>query len=241
MRMWARLRKPFKSDDGTLVYKIMLFETGEGFYLFAYDSPEAVLSSADYLYDSSEELFEDWNGLVDENGWQELDDPLPDCQHDAFIPLCVKGRNAGKPEWGVYETLKDGEWVDFKPYNENEGNLNTAVYRDSHFTLGQDPGSVFLIAGGRKFMLSCHPYEPCLYIKEENGRLTVVHNAFDPSAVLEVFAEGGKVRSATGLEYGQLEFCKMVEYVSGKGDIYIDDAEKVFGREPVKRRFNRQK
>ena len=52
--------------------------------------------------------------LIDENGWIEIEDPLPDCQHDAFIPLRVKGRSTGKPEWGKIETLKDGEWVEYK-------------------------------------------------------------------------------------------------------------------------------
>ena len=53
--------------------------------------------------------------MIDEKGWIEMEDPLPDCQHDAFVPLRVKGRDIGKPEWGKYETLKDGKWVDFIP------------------------------------------------------------------------------------------------------------------------------
>ncbi len=39
-------------------------------------------------------------------------DPLPDCQHDAFLPIRVKGRDIGKPQWGQFEILKDGQWVD---------------------------------------------------------------------------------------------------------------------------------
>ena len=36
MRMYARLKEPKKSDDNTYIYKIMLYKTGEGVYLFTY-------------------------------------------------------------------------------------------------------------------------------------------------------------------------------------------------------------
>ena len=44
-----------------------------------------------------------------------MDDPLPCCQQDAFLPVRVKGRNIGKPEWGKYEVLQDGEWIEYNP------------------------------------------------------------------------------------------------------------------------------
>ena len=91
MRKFAYLKKPLKRGDG-LVYKIMLYETAEGTYLFEYSSPGAQMCARDRLYDSPEDVYEDWNGLIVERGWLTLDDPLPDCQHDAFIPLRVKGR-----------------------------------------------------------------------------------------------------------------------------------------------------
>ena len=113
MRKYACLRKPLNCNEGECVYKIMLYESKEGVYLFEYCSPDAILCSSDRCYDSIEDLFEDWDDLIDERGWMEMDDPLPDCQHDAFIPLRIKGRDLGKPEWGKYETLKDGDWVDY--------------------------------------------------------------------------------------------------------------------------------
>ena len=113
MRKYAYLKKPLPGDEGNLTVKIMLYEAEEGFYLFEYGSADAVQCSSDRLYGTLEDLYEDWNGLVDERGWIAIEDPLPDCQHDAFIPLRIKGRGAGKPEWGKYETLKDGKWVDF--------------------------------------------------------------------------------------------------------------------------------
>lgn len=110
MRKYAFLKEPRKCDGGD-VYKIMLCGSGEGYYLFEYRSPDAMMCSADRYYDSLEDLYEDWNDLIDENGWIGIEDPLPDCQQDAFLPIRVKGRDKGRPEWGKYEMLKDGKWV----------------------------------------------------------------------------------------------------------------------------------
>lgn len=112
MRMYAYLNEPLKRDD-KLIYKIMLFEAEEGVYLFGYSSPDAVISSSDILYENAEELHEEWDSLIDGNGWIAMEDPLPGCQHDAFITLRVKGRDTGKPEWGKYETFVNGEWIDY--------------------------------------------------------------------------------------------------------------------------------
>ena len=115
MRKYAYLKEPLRRDAGTSVVKIMLYEAKEGFYLFEYCSPDAVQCSFDCCYDSIEDLYEDWNDQIDEIGWIEMEDPLPDCQHDAFIPIRVKGRDVGKPEWGKLETLENGKWVAYQP------------------------------------------------------------------------------------------------------------------------------
>ncbi|MCR5793892.1 MAG: hypothetical protein K6G61_00920 [Solobacterium sp.] len=115
MRKYAWLKEPYKTAEHTKIYKIMLCRAEEGFYLFLYASPEAVLCASDRCYDSLEELYEEWNARIDESGWIDMDDPLPYCQQDAFIPVRVKGRDAGKPEWGRFETLKEGEWVEYTP------------------------------------------------------------------------------------------------------------------------------
>lgn len=114
MRKYAWLKEPRKTADN-IVYKIMMYETEEGFYLFTYASPDAVICVSDCFYDSAEDLHDDWDDLIDERGWIEMDDPLPYCQHDAFIPIRVKGRDTGKPEWGKYEVLEDGEWREYTP------------------------------------------------------------------------------------------------------------------------------
>lgn len=32
---------------------------------------------------------------------------------NAFLPIRVKGRNIGKPQWGQYEIWKDGVWKEY--------------------------------------------------------------------------------------------------------------------------------
>ncbi len=103
------------------------------------------------------------------------------------------------------------------------------VYQDERYALGQRDDRPYLIANGRTYRLSCHPYEPCLYITEEDGNLTAVHNAFDPFDVLERFHSGETITSITGREYDAKDFCEMVAYAAGMGNIGIDDAERVFG------------
>ena len=115
MRKYAYLKKPQKRGENGSVCEIMLYETGEGVYLFEYSRPDAVQCSSDRCYDSLKDLFENWNDLIDERGWIGMEDPLPDCQHDAFIPLRIKGRSTGKPEWNRFEALIDGKWVEFEP------------------------------------------------------------------------------------------------------------------------------
>ncbi len=114
MRKYALLKEPYISEDNTEIHKIMLYQAEEGCYLFMYSSPEADECVSERLYPSCDELYDEWNDLIDEGGSTGIDDPLPFCQHDAFIPLRVKGRADGKPEWGKYETLRDGKWVEYK-------------------------------------------------------------------------------------------------------------------------------
>ena len=114
MRKYADLKEPLPRGDGDPIVRIMLYEAEEGTYHFEYDAADALQCCADLLYASAEEACEEWNALIDESGWTEIGDPLPGCQHDAFIPLRVKRGADGKPKWGEYETLRDGEWVRYE-------------------------------------------------------------------------------------------------------------------------------
>ncbi len=116
MRKYAFLKNPMKCNKSDYIYKIMLYQTkNEGVFLFQYCSIDAIQCSFDQYYNDLEDIYDDWNDEIDERGWIDINDPLPFCQHDAFIPIRVKGRDIGKPEWGKLETLVDGEWVEYKP------------------------------------------------------------------------------------------------------------------------------
>ena len=61
--------------------------------------------------DSESELIS-W---IRDKGWIPIDDPLPYCQHDAFLPIRVKGRDIGEPQWGQLEILENGKWKEYIP------------------------------------------------------------------------------------------------------------------------------
>ncbi len=116
MRKYAFLKNPMKCNKKDYIYKIMLYKTkNEGVFLFQYCSIDAIQCSFDQFYTDLKDVYEDWNDKIDERGWIDIDDPLPNCQHDAFIPIRVKGRDTGNPEWGNLEALVDGEWVEYDP------------------------------------------------------------------------------------------------------------------------------
>ena len=100
MRKYAVLKEPIKCNKEEFVYKIMLYQTLNDVYLFEYCSMDAVQCSYDMWYPDVESVYEDWNDAIDECGWIDMDDPLPDCQHDAFLPIQIKGRNIGRTQWG---------------------------------------------------------------------------------------------------------------------------------------------
>ncbi len=112
MRKYAYLKEPIKVNE-TTIYKIMLYQTEEGVYLFQYCSKDAVQCLFDNCYETIEGVYEDWNTFIDEQGWIDIDDPLPYCQHDAFLPIRVKGRNIGNPQWGKFEILENGKWKEY--------------------------------------------------------------------------------------------------------------------------------
>ena len=115
MRKYAYLKNPIQCNKKDFIYKIMLYTSEiDGVYLFKYCSPNAVQSSFDDYYSDLNDLYDDWNDKIDDIGWIDIEDPLPYCQHDAFLPIRVQGRNIGNPQFGKLEILKNGKWVDYE-------------------------------------------------------------------------------------------------------------------------------
>lgn len=115
MRKLAYLKEPYKCNGKDLVYKIVIYSTEQETFVFLYTSPDAVQGSFDRWYPDEQSALEDWEELIGEQGWQDIDDPMPNCQHDALLPIRVKGRDKGKPEWGKLEIYENGKWTDYKP------------------------------------------------------------------------------------------------------------------------------
>jgi len=95
---------------------------------------------------------------------------------------------------------------------------NVIVYQDERYTLGQQDKTPYLTAGGKTYQLFCHPYEPCMYIKDGERLVTVIHNAFDPLFVLKAFAKGDSVIAITGNAYDPKAFCVMLEFAADHFD-----------------------
>ena len=113
MRMYAYLKAPIPCNKKDKIYKVMIHEQKRDTFVYLYCSPDAVQCSYDHCYNCVDDALEDWNDEIDERGWIKIDDPLPDCQHDAFLPIRVKGRNVGAPQWGKLEILEAGIWKDY--------------------------------------------------------------------------------------------------------------------------------
>ena len=110
MRKYAILTMPIED-----VKKVMIYDCFDGVYLFLFrDTHNDGAGFADEWYASLEEA-ENYAVKygISENDWIYIDDPMPDCQHDIITPVRIKGRNIGKPQWGSFEKLIDGVWVDF--------------------------------------------------------------------------------------------------------------------------------
>ena len=110
MRKWAYLTEP-RAYNGQTIYKVMIYEKDDETYVFLYNSLEAQISAADEWYPNLEEAISAWDSYVKNGGWVTIDNPMPGCQEDCVLPIRVKGRDIGKPEWGVYEQFVDGDWV----------------------------------------------------------------------------------------------------------------------------------
>ena len=113
MRQWAYLREPYYTNQKDIVYKIMLHELKEHTLVYLYCARDAVMSSYDHWYPDLESALEEWESEIDSAGWHRIDDTFPNCQDDCIEPVRVKGRVENNPQWGKYEILKDGVWIDY--------------------------------------------------------------------------------------------------------------------------------
>ncbi len=112
--MWGYIREPYKINQKDTVYKVMIHSMKkQGTMVYLYTALDAVQCSFDYCYPDVESALEDWDEQIDARGWIPIEEPMPGCQHDAFLPIRVKGRDIGKPQWGKLEVYENGIWKDY--------------------------------------------------------------------------------------------------------------------------------
>ena len=67
--------------------------------------------------------------------------------------------------------------------------METIVYQDGPFILGNRDGLAWLEVNGTPLKLTGQPYEPCMYISQADGKTTTLRNSFNPSVVLDLFVD----------------------------------------------------
>jgi hypothetical protein len=114
--------------------KLLIYQSNEGVYLFGYDCLQDTSSKWDKWFATIAEAKEYSQDIykIDESKWISISDPLDNCQHDFIMPTKVKGREDGKPEFGKFQTLINGKWIDVstdeKYYNLNGLTGNERLY-----------------------------------------------------------------------------------------------------------------
>ena len=97
----------------TNAVRLMLYDTGkDGVYVFGYNSEKDSSCSWDCHYNDLEDAYE--MGIeygIQKEDWIEIAAPLEHCQEDWMQPVRVIGRSNGSPQWGKYEQLIDGQWI----------------------------------------------------------------------------------------------------------------------------------
>jgi hypothetical protein len=109
MRKTATVR-----DKHSEVKRVMVCEAEGGAYLFTYCALDDGPATGDQWFGSvgeADKFCMSAYGIGPEH-WERIDDVLEGCQQDWIAVIRVKGRDVGRPEWGRYEYLDNGEWKD---------------------------------------------------------------------------------------------------------------------------------
>ena len=104
------------------------------------------------------------------------------------------------------------------------------VHVEAGLLLAIVDGEAWLVERTERWRLSCHPCEPCTYIRpagDDNG-LIVIHNAFSIPEALEALAAKTAVVSITGRSWAGAGFCRVVLAAvhGGRTEYRIDEVER---------------
>ena len=83
----------------------------------------------------------------------------------------------------------------------------------------EDEGKLFFTHDDHPYLISSHPYEPCLYLDSEDGRQIVIHNAFETEDITEMMQDHLRKTSISGNLIGIEELMELLSVaVSSKYD-----------------------
>lgn len=113
------MRKIARVGKHPSVARLILCESVDGVYVFPCGSTVDGSALGDEWYASLQEAEDACNERYGVNpaDWELIDDPLPGCQHDWVDPVRVVGRDEGSPQWGRFERLEGGAWVELERQN----------------------------------------------------------------------------------------------------------------------------
>jgi len=112
MRKIVNLNKVKNETVRLMIYN----DINVGTYLFGYSKIKDCPSKWDELYESEKEALENCESEygIKSRDWVEIANPEPNCQDDWINPTRVKGINNGNPEFGKFEKLINGDWIELE-------------------------------------------------------------------------------------------------------------------------------
>ena len=112
---------------------------------------------------------------------------------------------------------------------KSKASVAYTAYRDGKCEFGKDEeGNEYLLYNNKKYLLTSHPYEPCMYIKSDEREI-IFHNSFDVCDLPEFFRSHKMLHSITGRGWDIKRFCALLCAVidSGRTELDISEAEKL--------------
>ena len=84
------------------------------------------------------------------------------------------------------------------------------IYQNDKYILGEAEGKYFLMIDEQKYLISDHPYEPCLYIKGPSAKLVTIHHAFTVDELCAIAKTNGTIKMVSGNEYDIAGVLKLI-------------------------------
>lgn len=114
-----------ENEEG--IRKVMISGSGDGAFLFGYNTILDCNSIWNEWYENQEDADEHCESEygVTPDDWISIPDPQDFCNLDYIMPVRIKGRDVGRPEFDNWETLINGKWEDFHPPYELIGTAMT--------------------------------------------------------------------------------------------------------------------